>query len=264
MSFAVTQPSVPAHTPSMQIAPTSVELLGGPPHVQILGALHVNLQPRTYLEIGVEHGETLRMARCPSIAIDPAMQVDQTAIGEKPACMLFRLPSDRFFAQYNPEALLGDKIDLAFLDGLHLFEFLLRDFINTEKHCRKNSVIVLHDCVPTDLHLARRHRQDESLAATSRIPGGWCGDVWKTVLILRRYRPDLRIYTFDSQLTGVVMVTNLDPSSTVLSEKYAEAVDTFAPLTLREYGLRRFIDELAIKDARLLGDPVHLAQWAWL
>jgi methyltransferase family protein len=187
----------------------AVPLLAGPRHEEILSALHAHLKPRTYLEIGVEHGETLRLARCPSIGIDPNMQIDHQAIGEKPACLLYRMGSDRFFETYDPEALLGDRIDFAFLDGMHLFEFLLRDFINVERHCRRNSLIVLHDYVPTDLYLARRHREDEALRGTTRIVGGWCGDVWKMVLILREYRPDLRIYGFDAALTGMVIVTKL-------------------------------------------------------
>jgi hypothetical protein len=243
---------------------SAVPLLTGPRHEQILAALHTHLKPRTYLEIGVERGETLRLARCPSIGIDPTMQIDQQAIGDKPACLLYRIRSDRFFDTYDPVALLGDKIDFAFLDGMHLFEFLLRDFINTERHCRRNSLIVLHDCVPTDLYLARRHREDESLQTITRVVGGWCGDVWKMVLILREYRPDLRIYAFDSALTGMIIVTNLDPRSEVLAERYVEAVETFGPLDLGHYGLKRYIDELALKDARQVADPVQLAQYVWL
>jgi hypothetical protein len=242
----------------------AVPLLTGPRHEEILGALHATLKPRTYLEIGVEKGETLRLANCPSIGIDPTMQIDQQAIGDKSACLLYRIPSDRFFEIYDPTALLGDKIDFAFLDGMHLFEFLLRDFINIERHCRRNSLIVLHDCVPTDLYLARRHRQDESLRGITRIAGGWCGDVWKTVLILRAYRPDLRIYSFDAALTGMVVVTNLDPQSEVLADQYAEAVERFGSLDLGDYGLPRYVDELALKDARLLTDPVELARFFWL
>ena len=242
----------------------AVPLLTGPRHEDVLAALHRILQPRTYLEIGVEQGDTLQLAQCPSIAIDPAFAVDQNAIGEKPECLLYRMPSDRFFEKHDPVALLGERIDLAFLDGLHLYEFLLRDFINVERACRKNSVIVLHDCMPTDLYLARRVREDESLRPITRIPGGWCGDVWKTVLILREFRPDLRIECFDSALTGVILVTNLDPNSDVLSARYVDAVETFAELDLRSYGLHRFFDELNVRDARILLDPVQLARFAWL
>jgi hypothetical protein len=146
-----------------------VPLLAGPGHEEILSALHAHLKPRTYLEIGVDRGETLKLARCPSIGIDPNMQVNHQAIGQKPACLLYRMESDRFFDANDPEVLLGAKIDFAFLDGMHLFEFLLRDFINVERHCRRNSLIVLHDCVPTDLYFgsppprrrsAQVHHQD--------------------------------------------------------------------------------------------------------
>jgi hypothetical protein len=243
---------------------TPVPLLTGPKHDDVLAALHRILQPRTYLEIGIELGNTLAAAHCPSIAIDPDFRIDQAAIGNKPECLLYRMPSDRFFEKHDPVALLGERIDLAFLDGLHLYEFLLRDFMNVERACRRNSVIVLHDCVPTDLYLARRAREDESLRPITRIPGGWCGDVWKTVLILRKYRPDLRIESFDSALTGVVLVTNLDPKSQVLSEKYVEAVEEFAALDLRFHGIRDYFDALNLRDARLLFDPVELARYVWL
>jgi methyltransferase family protein len=241
-----------------------IPMLTGPRHEEVLAALHQLLQPRTYLEIGIEQGQTLRAAQCPSIAIDPVFSVDQNTIGEKSECLLYRMPSDRFFDKHDPVTLLGERIDLAFLDGLHLYEFLLRDFINVERCCRRNSVIVLHDCIPTDLYLARRERQDESLRPLTRIPGGWCGDVWKTVLILRAYRPDLRIESFDSSLTGVVLVTNLDPDSQVLTDSYVEAVESFAEISLHDYGLHRYIEELNLRDARSLFDPVQLARYAWL
>lgn len=243
---------------------TLMPMLTGTRHTDVMQALHDNLRPRSYLEIGVEQGETLRAAKCPSIAIDPELTVDQKTVGEKPVCLLYRMPSDRFFSTYDPVALLGDQIDLAFLDGMHLYECLLRDFINTERCCRKNSVIVLHDCVPTDLYLARRDRNDQSLVSCTRIRGGWCGDVWKTVLILRRYRPDLRIMTFDSALTGLVVVTNLDPESDELTDRYLEAVEEYASLDLREYGIRRYVEELAMRPASELLDPIKLARYVWL
>jgi hypothetical protein len=74
----------------------------------------------------------------------------------------------------------------------------------------------------------------------------------------------LRIYSFNAALTGMVIVTNLNPQSQVLAERYAEAVDTLGSLDLADYGLKRYIDELALKDARLLTDPVHLARYFWL
>jgi hypothetical protein len=65
-------------------------------------------------------------------------------------------------------------------------------------------------------------------------------------------------------LTGMVIVTNLDPHSQELSDRYVEAVETFGALDLGEYGLQRYLDELALKDARVLTDQVELARYFWL
>jgi hypothetical protein len=108
---------------------------------------------------------------------------------------------------------------------MHLYESLLRDFINTERHCRPNGVIVLHDCLPRDPHVARRRASDQSLARFTDAPlDWWAGDVWKTVALLQRHRPDLAIAAYTAPPTGLVTVTNLDPSSTVLARGYADAV----------------------------------------
>jgi hypothetical protein len=237
---------------------TVIPVPSGPKHELVLAAMHRILRPRTYLEIGVDRGDTLRSARCPSIGIDPAFTIDQSVIGEKPECLLYRMTSDAFFERHDPAALLGRKIDFAFIDGMHQFEFLLRDFINVERCCHPGAVIALHDCVPADLYLARRVRSDESLRRTSQLQGGWCGDVWKALPILRRYRPDLRIETFDSAWTGLILISNLDPSSNVLNEAYMEALAAFFPVDLRDYGVGRHARELRMQDARILLDPATM------
>jgi hypothetical protein len=53
------------------------------------------------------------------------------------------------------------------------------------------------------------------------------GDVWKTVLCLKHYRPDLDIFTIATPWTGLTVVTGLDPASRVLSERYEQAVARF-------------------------------------
>ena len=53
------------------------------------------------------------------------------------------------------------------------------------------------------------------------------GDVWKTVLCLKHYRPDLAIVTLPAAPTGLTLVRNLDPTSTVLADRYDEAVKAF-------------------------------------
>jgi hypothetical protein len=234
--------------------------LGGLFYIHALTALHEALKPRAYLEIGVEHGETLRLARCASIAIDPKLQLNQDVIGEKPACLLFQLPSDDFFARHDPNLLLDGPIDFAFLDGMHWYEFLLRDFANTERCCQRNSVIALHDCVPSDVYMARRDRFDETQTRMAPTPGNWTGDVWKTLVLLRRYRPDLDIQCFNAAATGLILISHLDPSSRVIAERHDAMVAEIASVTLQEYGLGRYIAELNLRDAGWLTRLPEVAQ----
>lgn len=94
-------------------------------------------------------------------------------------------------------------IDLVFIDGLHLFEQVLRDIAAVEARCTAESVILVHDCLPIDAVTSSRER-------TTVV---WSGDVWKAIPALRSARPDLRIKTLDVAPTGLGVITGLDPSS---------------------------------------------------
>jgi hypothetical protein len=180
----------------------------------------------------VQAGNTLAFADCPSIAIDPHFtlaEVDiSNKINNKGMCAFYSMTSDIFFSTYDPSVIFGRKIDMAFLDGRHWYEFLLRDFMNTERFCKKNSIVFMHDCLPTDAHVARRESSQMSLQARSEHPKWWAGDVWKTVAILLKYRPDLQIIGFNAAPTGLVAVTNLNPSSTLLSDRYFSIIGEYA------------------------------------
>lgn len=213
----------------------------------VLKHFHKALKPATYLEIGVEKGETLALAQCASIAVDPEFQIASPVMNNKPSCFFFTCGSDAFFRDHDPSRFFGRPIDLAFLDGLHHYEVLLRDFLHTEKHCRRGSIILMHDCLPFDSHLGRRRFDDERFRERSAQPGYWAGDVWKTVVILKKARPELKIAAFDAPPTGLVAVTNLDPSSTVLEERYFELVGGLAGLDLFA-GAADYYDLLAVRN----------------
>ena len=207
----------------------------------VLQGLHRNLSPKTYFEIGTFGGATLKLASCASIAVDPHFQVTTDVVEKKPVCHFFQTTSDAFFRENNVTDIFKAPIDIAFLDGMHLYEFLFRDFINTEKHCRKNSIIILHDCLPMDDVMTRRKRSDSNEG--SDYPGYWTGDVWKVVSILREFRPDLRMFATNAAPTGLIFLTNLDPTSSLLEDRYQEIVDKYRHTTLTEYGLERYWTE---------------------
>ena len=52
---------------------------------ELLAALHAQLQPRNYLEIGIDTGVSLALSRVPSIGIDPAFSVVSELDTRRPA-----------------------------------------------------------------------------------------------------------------------------------------------------------------------------------
>jgi len=220
--------------------------LDGPHYFQTLAALHGRFAPTTYFEIGTLHGETLKLARCASVAVDPQFQLTVDVEADKPFCRLFEETSDAFFAHHDLTDVLGARVDLAFLDGLHAFDFLLRDFINTERHCHSDAMIVLHDCLPRDVAMTGDAART---AGAQKYRPYWTGDVWKIVPVLRKWRPDLRVACLDSSPTGLAICTGLEPASRILSDAYPEIVAEWAQLSLETYSLSRLFAEAEVQSA---------------
>lgn len=235
----------------------------GTDYRQVLSWLHSYLSPKSYLEIGSFSGGSLALAKCPTIAIDPEFKIAEDVIGTKPELMLFQVGSDTFFANKDPKALFGRTIDLAFLDGMHLFEFLLRDFINTERHCTANSIIALHDCLPLTGRMAARFASPEP-QPNARFSDWWTGDVWKVVAILKQYRPDLKILCLNAPPTGLVICTNLSPESTVLKDRYFSLVDEWRDVQLDTYGVNQFLKDARVMSTDLVSSFQGMASRFWL
>lgn len=230
----------------------------GVPYRELLAKLHAVLAPTAYLEIGVAGGGTLALARCPAIGIDPAFQLKGDFVANRSATHLFQIPSDDFFATHDVRTFFPGGIDLALLDGMHLFEFLLRDLINTERYCKTDSVIALHDCWPINAQMAEREH-DPQARTDLATRAWWTGDVWKLLPILREHRPDLRVVVADCPPTGLVLLTRLDPASTVLADRY-DAIVTRWQMSLDEYGFDRFRAEFPTVDSRALMETARLQQ----
>ena len=179
-----------------------------------LEKLYRFLNPQNVIEIGVSQSASLARVPAPAIAIgvDPVPSVIYPLQTE---AHIFAETSDNFFARRNVRELLrSEPLSIGFIDGSHLFEQALRDFINLERYCGPTSVIMFHDTVPLD-ELTQR-RTPETHFST--------GDVWKTILCLKQHRPDLDIFTIATPPTGLTIVTGLDPRSTILSEIYDRAL----------------------------------------
>lgn len=186
----------------------------------LLKNLHDLLRPRTYFEIGVNRGNSLSLSRCRSVAVDPFYKVVRELRCD---VHLVRATSDEFFARRHPLAHFDEPlVDLAFIDGMHLAEYALRDLINTERFCHAGSVIVIDDMLPRDEPEAARDRAGAGLAGRE-----WAGDVYKITETLRTLRPDLVCLEVDTQPTGTVVIFLADPSSDTLHAAYDDIVEEY-------------------------------------
>jgi hypothetical protein len=191
--------------------------LPGDTYYTWLERFYTSLSAETVIEIGVGNGESIARVRPPTLAIgvDPNPRLAYSLTAET---HIFTETSDAFFARGGPDALLaGRPVGVGFIDGLHLYEQALKDFINLERYCGPRSVILFHDTVPLD-------EATQSRALDTKF---FTGDVWKVVTCLRHYRPDLDVFTIAAPWTGLTVVTGLDPASRVLADNYNDAVARF-------------------------------------
>lgn len=178
---------------------------------EFLAALHALLRPEVYLEIGVQYGLSLNLAMNAQLAIgvDPLPQT--RAHGNQ---RLHPVTSNDFFTYYvDPEL----KVDFAFIDGSHLFEDALRDFINVEAHSKPGTVVVFDDVLP----------YTQEMTSRTMVPGHWTGDVWKVYPAIRETRPDLTMVLVDTEPTGTLTVWGLSPGNQSLSSRYYDMLDGY-------------------------------------
>ncbi|MCK3780787.1 class I SAM-dependent methyltransferase [Ensifer sesbaniae] len=184
-----------------------------------------------YLEIGVRGGKTFANVHCDvAIGVDPQYLLNSNIMLNKKMAFLFQMTSDVFFRSIDSKKYLGGSPDLAFLDGMHKFEYLLRDFMHVESVCERHSLIAMHDCLPLNEAMANRNESTaKALSAGTNYENWWTGDVWKLLPILKKYRPDLKLIAVDAPPTGLVFITNLNPNSRLLNEEYMNIITEFAP-----------------------------------
>jgi len=186
----------------------------GDGYLRWLERLYAATRPPSVVEIGVFEGDSLACVRPPTLAIgvDPEPRALRPLRAQT---VLYPETSDEFFARERLDDLLGgDPLGIGFIDGLHRFEQALRDFIGLERYCGPESLILLHDTVPLDEVTQRRVPETQFHT----------GDVWRTVMALKEFRPDLEVFTVATPPTGLTVVAGLDPSSRVLGDRYDEVV----------------------------------------
>ena len=165
---------------------------------EFLTAVHGLMKPDTYLEIGVQTGASMACAQPPTfcIGVDPDWSNFQG--GLQVSMEEFAMTSDDYFASVPPD--LHVKVDLAFIDGLHLAEQALRDFYNCERVMSESGVIIIDDVLP----------YNQAIASRTQPPGDWTGDVWRVYEILS-HDAELTLRLVNVSPTGLLVITGLRP-----------------------------------------------------
>lgn len=194
----------------------------GTQYLDWLKWFHRTLKPATYLEIGVESGQSLQFALPPThaVGVDPEIKIVHP---QESWVKLFKKPSDDFFAQHDLREVFGsENLDLVFIDGLHTFDQALKDFMNAERYAHAGTVAVFHDIFPVVPVTAERDRQSIF----------WLGDTWKAIMILREQRPDLTVFTIPAYPSGLTVVAGMDPESRVLAKSFDSMVEKWMAIDL--------------------------------
>jgi SAM-dependent methyltransferase len=185
--------------------PEVEKISGERSYVEVLRYIHELVKPKNYLEIGIKKGKSLRLSSCDSLAIDPYPRMESIPSNVR----LFETTSDDFFF-FFAEQEIKKPLDLAFIDGMHLFEFVLRDFMNVERYMSTNGIIIIDDVLPNHPVQAERDRKSQV----------WCGDVWRLSRLLQEKRPDLKLTWLNTSPSGLLLITRPNPKNNTLWEQY--------------------------------------------
>jgi hypothetical protein len=127
-----------------------------------------------YLEIGSANRTCFNKVECPhKVGIDPAYLTY-----ERPSWAVYQITSDEFFKRQT------GRYDICFIDGLHLYEQVIKDIVNTWNVLNVGGFILIHDCLPYSQTAAERHRPEN-------YGGAWMGDCYRAIVWFRDTYPDI-------------------------------------------------------------------------
>ena len=152
-------------------------------------------KPR-YLEIGVNEGRTFH-----SLIADKKVGVDPNYLFDIEEARSLHLnnqyivqTSDDFFSAHLD---MMEKFDVIFIDGLHTFDQVLKDLLNSYAMLKDDGIIIIDDVIPRDfisslpsIEMMYAMRQAENSGDTT-----WMGDVYKLVFFISGFLPALSFAT---------------------------------------------------------------------
>lgn len=207
----------------------------------MLGRLTALYPQARYLEVGVLEGQTFdQVPATRKVAVDPMFRFDPVeAARTRPGCEYHPVPSDEYF-----DRIVGadEQFDVIYLDGLHTFEQILRDLLNSLPHLQPRGVIVVDDTRPPTHLSAIPDRQDflTIKKRTASTDSRWMGDVFRVVYFVETFLPELSFAT----------IANNHGQTVFWRTRRTEV----APRTMAEVARITF-DDLALDDSTLRLQP---------
>ena len=191
----------------------------------------------TYLEIGCYKGRTFFEVKAKTkIAVDPAFHwtfykhlISNYFKNHK--LLIFKKPSDVFFSRKKSVLKKQTPLDIALIDGLHTFHASLKDVFNTLRYLQEKGTIILHDCNPPNAGAAMptiNFPTKTEQMACSDWTGAWCGDVWKTVVYLKKHHAealDVKVVNTDSGLGIVTLKPGAKEQAFAIDDANFKAID---------------------------------------
>ena len=152
--------------------------------IAVVNLLLTHFKNPSYLEIGCASDSLFN-----SVPVLQKKGVDPASGGN------VRKTSDDFFATNS------ERFDVVFIDGLHTYEQVRRDVINSIKSINDGGWIALHDMLP-------RNWIEHHVPIVSQ--GDWTGDVWKVAFeLIQTDGIEFKILKIDHGV-GVIRVLNRD------------------------------------------------------
>ena len=158
-----------------------------------------------YLEIGTENGYTFKNIKfINKIGVDPDPKyIDNNIIIKT---------SDKYFNDLDNENNidLSDKFkDVMFIDGMHLCDYVIKDYNNCIKYLNENGTIFIDDIIPINydeqLRIPNKHYYENNIL---KYGEPWTGDIWKFIyFILSNYEERIEFKVFHNYCyRGIAMI----------------------------------------------------------
>jgi len=205
--------------------------------IELIQEVFKNTNFENYLEIGCHKGLSFLPVKAKyKFGVDPSFKISTTQklkwILKVPSNInnkYFEETSDDFFLKREEELKKIKQLDVVLVDGLHTYRASLQDVLNSLKYLNTKGMIIMHDCYPPFKAAALPTDNYPSLEEQKGVQGWtgqWCGDVWKTIVYLRKSMPqlvDACVIDTDYGLGYVRPKGKIDGNKLIIDEKlYAE------------------------------------------